>query len=419
MIGPTIDMIWVGKLGAASIAGVGVAGMVIILLNSARMGLNTGTRAIIARFIGAGDKQGSNHVAQQSFFISAAFAIVTAIIGILLTEPILLLMGVETDVIKEGADYMRIMFIGSAAMSFRMMVEGIMQSSGDVVIPMKIAIIFRIFHIVLVPFLVFGWWIFPRLGVSGAAITNVLSQSLGFAIGLWILMSGRTRLRLTLSNFCFDRNIIWRIVKIGIPTSLMGMQHHLCILTLVRLTAPFGTLALAGHTLWSRIDSILMTISLGIGASSGILGAQNLGARQPERAAKYGWLGSLFITVIMLTFSTVILLWAEKVVSIFNTEPELVKITSMFLRIAVAGNLALGFNMLFMQFLTTVGDTITALIVELIGNWLVQITLAFVLSSYTGLGVYGIRWAMVIGVVVAAVIFTVYFRLGRWKNLQV
>jgi len=162
-----------------------------------------------------------------------------------------------------------------------------------------------------------------------------------------------------------------------------------------------------------------MTISLGIGASSGILGAQNLGARQPERAAKYGWLGSLFITVIMLTFSTVILLWAEKVVSIFNTEPELVKITSMFLRIAVAGNLALGFNMLFMQFLTTVGDTITALIVELIGNWLVQITLAFVLSSYTGLGVYGIRWAMVIGVVVAAVIFTVYFRLGRWKNLQV
>jgi len=419
MIGPTIDMIWVGKLGAASIAGVGVAGMVVILLNSARMGLNTGTRAIIARFIGAGDKQGSNHVAQQAFIVSATFAIVMATIGILLTEPILILMQVEPDVIKEGADYMRIMFIGSAAMSFRMMSEGIMQSSGDVVTPMRIAIIFRVFHIILVPFLIFGWWIFPRLGVSGAAITNVISQSLGLAIGLWILMSGRTRLQLTLSNFRFNRNIIWRIVKIGIPTSLMGIQHHLCTLTLIRLTTPFGTMAVAGHTLWQRIDSILMTISLGIGASSGILGAQNLGARQPERAVKSGWLGSFFIAGIMLIISIVILLWAEKVVSIFNTEPELVRITSTFLRIAVAGNLAFGFNMVFMQFLTAVGDTMTALIIELIGNWLVQITLAFVLSSYTNLGVYGIRWAMVIGVAVAAVIFTIYFWLGRWKNLQV
>ena len=62
-LGPTIDMIWVGKLGSASVAGVGISGMVVMLMNTARMGLQMGMRALIARFIGQGDKDQANHVA--------------------------------------------------------------------------------------------------------------------------------------------------------------------------------------------------------------------------------------------------------------------------------------------------------------------------------------------------------------------
>ena len=69
-------MIWVGRLGAAAIAGVGVSGMAVMLINSMMMSLNMGSRAMIARFIGAGDIAGANHVARQSFVIIAAFALI-------------------------------------------------------------------------------------------------------------------------------------------------------------------------------------------------------------------------------------------------------------------------------------------------------------------------------------------------------
>jgi putative MATE family efflux protein len=176
MLGPTIDMIWVGKLGAASIAGVGVSGMVTMLVQSMMMGLYMGLRAMIARFVGAGDVKGANHVAQQSLFINVAYSITMALIGIFLAEHILILMGVEPDVVEQGAPYLRIQFVGMVTMSFRRMTEATMQASGDSIKPMLIAIFYRMFHIVLCPFLVFGWWIFPRLGVSGAALTNVFSQ---------------------------------------------------------------------------------------------------------------------------------------------------------------------------------------------------------------------------------------------------
>jgi hypothetical protein len=87
MLGPTIDMIWVGRLGAASIAGVGISGIAITVVNSLVMGIFTGTLAMIARFVGAGEEQNANHVAQQAFVIGVAFSIFMAATGIFLAEP--------------------------------------------------------------------------------------------------------------------------------------------------------------------------------------------------------------------------------------------------------------------------------------------------------------------------------------------
>jgi len=416
MLGPTIDIIWVGKLGAASIAGVGVSGMVVMLVNSLMMGLTTGMRAMIARFVGAGDVGGANHVAKQAFVVSAGFATVMAAIGILFAEPVLILFGLETEVVAEGAAYMRIMLVGSAAMSFRMMAEGIMQASGDAVTPMKVAVIFRIIHVVLVPFLIFGWLIFPRLGVSGAATTNVISQSLGLAISLWYLYTGRTRLRLTLGNFRFDPDIIWRIVKIGIPASVSGVERTFTNLVLMWIIAPFGTLAIAAHTVIQRAEGILVMPCLALGMAAGVLAGQNLGAGQPGRAEKTGWQAAGFAESIMITGSVAILIWAEGIISVFSTNPGVVGIGSDFLRIAAAGYIVLGFLLSLMQCINGVGDTLPPMLISLVGMWVIQLPLAYFLSNSTDLGIYGVRWAIVIGVALRAVTYITYFRIGRWKR---
>jgi putative MATE family efflux protein len=184
MLGPTIDLIWVGKLGSSSIAGVGVSGMVVMLANALMMGLFTGLRAMVSRLIGAGDTYKANHVAQQALIISITISIIMAGIGILFAEPILVLLGVSSEVVSEGAPYLRINFIGMVTMSFQRVTESVMQASGDSVRPMWVAVFYRLFHIALCPFLVFGWSFFPRLGVSGASITSILSQGLGAGIGL-------------------------------------------------------------------------------------------------------------------------------------------------------------------------------------------------------------------------------------------
>jgi len=419
MLGPTIDMVWVGKLGAASIAGVGVAGIAVMLIMSAIMGLMMGMRAMIARFVGAGNVEGANHVAQQGFAISAIFAILMAVVGIFFAEPIMGLFGLEPDVVAEGVAYMRIIFVGAAAMSFRMMTEGIMQASGDAQTPMRITIFFRIFHVALCPFLIFGWWIFPRLGVSGAALTNVISQSLGLFISLWVLSTGRSRLRLSLKNFRLDPNIIWRIVRIGFPALISGIQRTFSQFFVMLFMAPFGTIAVAAHTINQRIEMMLFMPGMAFGMASGVLVGQNLGANQPERAERSAWLAGGMVEALMVTCSLAILLWAENIVRIFNAEPTLVATAGTFLRIAVAGYVVLGLMTVFMQALQGAGDTVPAMIISMATVWLVTLPLAYFLPRITDLGMYGVRWGMAAGMIFAALTYTIYFRLGRWKHKKV
>lgn len=419
MLGPTIDMIWVGSLGTAAIAGVGVAGMAVMVINSARMGLNTGAIALLARAIGAGDEDGAIHAAQQAFVISAIFSLIMAAIGIFLARPILILLGVAADVVREGAAYMRILFVGSVAMSFGMMAFGIMQASGDTKTPMKVGVGVRIFHVILSPFLIFGWWIFPSMGVSGAALTNVISQGVGGGLMLWILFTGRTRLRLTMRNFRFDGHTIWRIVRIGIPSSITGMERSLANFVLMVLIVPFGTAAVAAHALVERIDMFINMPAFGLGQAAGVLAGQNLGAGRPDRSEKTAWTAASLFTCVTFLASAVIWFWAEPIVHIFNDEPELVATSATFLRINIISYLIFGVVVVLTNCLNGVGDTMVPMLTTLITMWLVQVPMAYILPRVTDLGVYGVRWGIVMAIVLRGVIYTIYFRHGRWKHKEV
>jgi putative MATE family efflux protein len=419
MIGPTVDMIWVGRLGAAAIAGVGVAGIAVMLVQSGLMGLFMGLRAMVARFIGANDEKQANYVAQQALVVGVVSSVILAAVGVFFSEDILNLVGVAPDVIAEGATYLRVLFIGMVAMSFRMMTDGVMQASGDAITPMKIAIVFRALHVVLSPVLIFGLWIFPKMGVTGAAMTNIVSQSLGTALSFWFLFSGRSRLRLTLKGLRVDFRMIWRIVRIGLPASVMGIQMNLGQFVLMRFVAPFGTLAVAAHTLNQRIEMILFMPAWGLGMAAGVLTGQNLGAHQPERAVKSGWIASALVEAFSFVCGAAILLWAEGIVHIFSSDPDLVPVAASFLRIAVAGYLVMGMVGVLQQCISGSGDTLIPMLVSIGVMWLVQIPLAYYLPQKTDLGVYGIRWAIAAGSIISAIAYTAYYRTGRWKRKEV
>jgi putative MATE family efflux protein len=419
MLGPTIDMIWIGKLGAASIAGVGVSAIAIMVVNSLMTGLFAGTAALVARFMGAHDVPNANRAAQQAFVIGFVYSVILAMVGIFLADRILMVLGVAPDVVAQGAAYMRVQLVGIVTMGAIMAGQSIMNASGDTRTPMKISLTYRLMHIALSPCLIFGIWIFPKLGVTGAALSNVISQSVGGALAMWILFSGKTRIKLTLNGFSLDRNIVWRTLKIGFPASITAVERSFSDLVLVRFIIPFGTVAVAAHSVAQRIDQFVQMPCGALGQSAGVLAGQNLGARQPERASRTGWIAAGLSVAFTVACSIAIWFFAENMLSIFTTQSSVVGIASTFLRIQIAGYIFWGAVIALSMCLNGAGDTLITMVTNLTAMWGFAITLAFILSRFTPLGVNGIRWAMVAGIMVRMAIYGIYFKSGRWLRRQV
>ena len=418
-ISQLVDMIWVGRLGSSSIAGVGLANIVLMLLMSVDIGFVMGSRAIIARCIGAKDQRGANHAAGQTIILAVTWGILVTVLGFPLAENIISLFGVNPEVIGQGTAYMRVMLAGWISMEVLVMCLYSIQSSGDTMTPMIVEIIIRAVHMTLCPFLVLGLWIFPQLGVSGAALSNVISQCLGAVILLWILLKGRTRLHLSWRDFQPVPHTIRRILKIGIPALVMNLQKSFGDLLLVRIITPFGTLAIAAHSIVFRVEMFLSAPAFSIGGGAGVLVGQNLGAGQPKRAARSGWLAIAVVETFMLLCGIAILLWAEHIIGIFTTEPDLLQVGSSFLRIAALGYIMLAIVLILQFSIAGAGDTLPTMIFSIVMLWLVQLPLAYFLPGLTGLGVYGVRWAIVAGTTVGAILYLAYFLLGRWKGKKV
>ena len=199
----------------------------------------------------------------------------------------------------------------------------------------------------------------------------------------------------------------------------MHVQSSLGQLILVWFMVPFGTLAVAAHTVCQRVEMVLFMPAWGFGMGASVLVGQNLGARQQEQAQKTGWLAAGLVEIFLAVGALVLLLWAEDIVRIFNPSVEFNVIASTYLRIAAIGYLVTGLTIVLQNCISGAGDTLLPMLVSLMSIWVLQIPLAFLLPRLTDLGVYGIRWAIVIGVIVGAISYTAYFWAGRWKRKKV
>jgi putative MATE family efflux protein len=321
--------------------------------------------------------------------------------------------------VKEGSKYLLVMFLGWIPLEILVMGLYVIQATGDTVRPMFIELLIRIFHVALCPLVVMGYWGFPKMGVEGAALANVASQTIGAVMVLWLLLSGRTRMKLALHDFHINIRTISRILRIGIPALIMQFQRSFGTLALTWFIIPFGTVALAAHSIIAKIDMALFMPSIGLGSGAGVLVGQNLGARQPERAEKGAWFAVGFVELYCIISSLVIFIWPEVVMAVFTHDKELIETGAIFLRIAVVSYIFLGPASVLQSCIAGAGDTFPNMVISIGIIWAVQIPLAYLLPHFGDLGVLGVRWAIAISTFVGAIGYTVYFYFGRWKHKRI
>jgi len=412
-----VDMFFVGKLGTSAIAAVGTSGIILYFLFVLIIGVYMGTVALVARFIGAKKKLEAENVAMQSIFLGLFCYAAIAIIGYPLAAPMLRVLGAGEDVIPQGVAYIRIMFLGSITMILSIILSSILRAAGDTITPLKILAVSTALNIVFDPFLIFGWWGFPRLGVAGSALATVIARGVGAGILLWMFLSGRAVVSLNMRYAKIDFPTMRRIIRIGGFASIQGILRNVSGLILMRLVNSYGTFAATAYIIGMRLRMIVMMPGFGLATAASTLVGQNLGANKPERAARTAWITVGFGAAIMTFCGIAYIIFSRSIIGLFDKSPEVIKTGTTYMHIT-AGTLGfIGLSIILGRALSGAGDTMSPMVITAIGLLVLRIGLSLLFSWK--LGLIGIWFGIAASNIIQGSMVCFWFSTGRWKLKQI
>ena len=410
-----VDIFFVGKLGSAAVATIGLTGSVIILVFAIVMGLSMGTTAMVARRIGEGNPEAAGVAAWQAILAGVLGAIPTSILGVLLSQKLLAWMG-GTEAIVAGYKYTAMLFAGSVTIFLLFLNNAIIRGAGDAAVAMRALWLANLINIVLDPVLIFGLGPFPKLGLFGAALATTIGRGAGVVYQMIKLFRGGGRIAITRRSMRWDSKVFVKLLRVSVTGMVQFFIATAAWLGVTRIIALFGPTVLAGYTITLRLIHFAILPSWGVSNAAATLVGQNLGAGKPERAERAVLMTGLVNFGMLGAIAIVFWLFADPMIRVFTSEPDVVQRGVESLKILSTGYIFGGFSMVFGQAFNGSGDTATPAWINFFCYWCWQLPLAYVLAKPLGVGVMGVYWSLVIAGATWAVVGYVLFRRGKWKQ---
>ncbi len=310
-----------------------------------------------------------------------------------------------------GKHYLGTYLLGMPLLFGFFAVDAAFRAKGDTRTPLLILAVTTILGIILDPVLIRGSGPIPALGVSGAALATLVPRGLACVIGIAILKEREMVIWLRPRL-----HVIAAITRVGAPAAATGITFSAIYVALTRITTQFGTPALAALGLGFRMESIVYVVSVGTGAALAAIVGQSLGAGDTERAARAGWISAAAVSALGLAMAVVAFFYATPIVSIFSTDPEVVREAAAYLRIAAFSQLFLGAEVVLESAMGGAGWTLVPM---LFSTAVTASRLPLGAWAAGHWGTTGLWWVLSLTAAMRGIVMALLWAWGRWKLKQI
>lgn len=316
-----VDSYVVGNyVGKVALAAVGASTPIINMLIGFFMGISTGAGVVIAQFFGAGDLSKMKKAIHNSIALTLVIGVVLTVIGLVFNDPILKAIGVPSDVFSEASTYLSIYFWSLIFVMIYNMGSGILRSVGDSKRPLYFLIFSSIINIVLDFLFVknFGF------GVAGAGYATLIAQAISAIMVMYVLMKTEDSYKVVLKDIKFDKEILLKIIKIGLPT---GFQQSIVSLSNVIVQSyinVYGASVIAGYSVTIKIDGFVNLPLQAFNMAITTFVGQNIGAKQYNRVKKGAYITTFLAMVTIGFFVVIMYFFGRDFIALFNQEKDVI-----------------------------------------------------------------------------------------------
>jgi putative MATE family efflux protein len=420
----TIDMKMVGTVGVDAISAVGTSRNIIMIFMVLVIAISTGTTAMVARFIGKGDREGASVVAGQAFLLSLLLSAFIVPIGLMTNEFSLKILGVTDGVLNYAVEYMEVFFLAVPFFLLHFMARSIFQGAGDTKTPLYIDIMMNIINVIGNYIFIFGMFGIPAYGVAGAAMGTAVSRIISVIVAWGLLLSGRFDVKVRLAHMFRP---VWRaskqIMDIGVPSGLQGLSRNATTFVMFAILARTldAEYALPAFVIGTNLNQYALMPGLAIGTAAATLSGMNLGAKQFDRAEASGRATAILGALLMFGISLLFVIFSGSFINFFldDANQSVVRIGTLFLIIIGISEPFHAASIVLSRTMQGAGYTKKPFQITFVSWVVIRVLLAFALGILLGFESTGVWIAISATNIISGIWSYAVFNRGKWKDVKI
>ena len=386
-----VDSIFVAQISEDALTAVSIVNPIQMLIIALSVGSGVGINSLISRRLGAGRQQEADQAASTGIRIGIINYLIFFAVGLLVTGPFVGSYAAKGTYIFDAARiYMMIVCIGSLFLNVQVVIEKILQSTGNMIAPMICGLTGAIVNIALDPILIFGLLGMPKMGVAGAAIATISGQLCGMLVGVFILIRGEHLVKVKLKGFKISWSIVLDIYKVGLPSIIMQSIGSLMLILYNIILVAYSTTAVAVLGIYFKIQSFVFMPVFGLNQGAMPIMGYNYGSRDKKRLMDTYKEGLKLALIVMGIGLLIFQLFPGGLLKMFDASPEMMRIGVPALRIISLCFLPAAFGIISSTMFQATGHGMLSLFASLLRQLVGILPLAYILIR---LGGVTLSWA--------------------------
>ena len=406
-----IDSLWVGNLLDSTAFGAITIGLTVITIVMAFvLGSNNAILTIFAQLSGKNDPKEIRSYLSTSIILLAGLAVVVAIVGSLVVEPLLVLLNTPESIVPVAKEYLLINFFGLIFLVGYNFVVTVLRAFGDSKTPMFFILVGAILNAILDPIFisVFGW------GLAGAAYATVLVYLVIFLVSL-----GYVARKYNTYTFKFQKPKwieIKTILNLSIPSITQMVVIHAGANVILSIVNSFGPATVAGFGAAQRLNQLIMLPASALGTAVNTMAAQNIGANKWRRVFQTTKAGLIYNASIMAVVTVGLYIFAEPLVRLFIQDEASVEFGTLYVKTITFFYLFIGLNFILNGVVRGSGAMFQVLILNIISLWILRVPLTYYFSSVYG--EIGIPLGIGTSFLFSCLFSIAYYKWGKWREKE-
>jgi len=407
---------FISQLGITPLAAVTLAFPAIMLTQQMAFGaLGGAVTSSIARSLGAADKPRAEKLLWHSLYISCFGALAFLIIFFIFGEPLLRILGGTGALLEESLAYCFVYLLGAIVVWLSGSLTAALRGMGDMQFPAVLTVVCAGIQVFFSAGFILGSFGLPKLGLVGSAWSMIVTSGFMALVTLIKISSPSSPVRLKLKRLTIERELFEDIFSVALPASLSPIMTVATVLLLTGLIGQFGTSAIAGYGIGSRVEFLLIPIVFGIGTAMTAMVGTNIGAKNIERAEKIGMVGATTAGLLSAVIGLALALTPNLWISIFTSDPETLLVTKQYIQILGVCYVFQGYG-LSLYFASQGANAMKWPIIITAIRLIVFSVLALVAVYWLSYGLVSIFYASAIAMVIFGILMVISLKMGAWRN---